>query len=208
VDSPFHNPEVKPVAYSPQKSLKLLDEAGWSYDKKDRRFHKNGQTFEFAILVFKESQVERRVARYIQLCLNDIGIRVKLQLIAFDDLKRRYFRNTRFQAALTELNGAYRNPEFIKGLWSPTSHSKSAAGCFENRSVTRLINTGLETRNPETRRNILYKIDALITSLQPGTFLFQKTAIDAMSRRFRLPHSFSLTYEGIYRLRYAALKHE
>ena len=147
------------------------------------------------------------MARYIQLCLNDIGIRVRLQLIAFDDLKQRYFRNSKFQAALTELNGAYRNPEFIKALWSPTSHGKSVAGCFENRDVTRLINMGLETKNPQMRKEIFYKIDALITSLQPGTFLFQKVAIDAMSRRFQLPYSFSLTHEGIYRLRFAALKH-
>jgi peptide/nickel transport system substrate-binding protein len=208
VDSPFHNTEVKPVAYNPQKSLNLLDEAGWSYDKKDRCLHKNGQTFEFTILVFKESQIERKVARYIQLCLNDIGIRVKLQLTGFDDLEHRYFRNTRFQAVLTELNGAYRNPEFIKALWSRTFHSKSAAGCFENRKLTRLINTGLETKNPERRKNIFHKIDALITSLQPGTFLYQKTAIDAMSRRFQLRYPFSLTHEGIYRLKYAALKHE
>jgi peptide/nickel transport system substrate-binding protein len=208
VNSPFHNPEVKPLPYNPQKSLTILGEAGWFYDKKDRCLHKNGKPFEFTILVFKESQIEKKVARYIQLCLNDIGIRARVNMIGFEDLKSRYFRNTRFQAALTELNGAYRNPEFIKALWSPDSHIKSAAGCFENRNVTQLIHAGLETKDPEIRRNIFYKIDALITSLQPGTFLFQKTVIDAMSKRFQLPHRFSLTNEGIYRLRYAALKHK
>jgi hypothetical protein len=51
-------------------------------------------------------------------------------------------------------------------------------------------------------------VDALITSLQPGTFLFQKTAIDAMSKRFRLPGHFSLTHDGIYRLKYASLNQD
>jgi hypothetical protein len=72
--------------------------------------------------------------------------------------------------------------------------------------VKQLIKIIFDQKEQEKRKNKYYEIDSLITSLQPGTFLFQKTAINVMSKRFRLPDHFSLTHEGIYDLRHAVLK--
>jgi peptide/nickel transport system substrate-binding protein len=102
------------LPFEPKEAIVLLKEAGWSYDKKGRYLYKEGRPFEFTLLVFKESQIGKKVALYIQLCLNELGIQVRLQGLAFENLKRTYIRNTEFQAVLTELDGAYRNPEFIK----------------------------------------------------------------------------------------------
>ena len=208
VDSPYHNPAIKPVPFDPQKALSFLKQAGWTHDTKTRCLYKDGKPFEFTLLVFKESQVEKKVARYIQICLNDLGIKVHLKALAFEELKKKYFSNTEFQVVLTEFGGAYRNPEDLRDFWSPAFQSKSIAGCFEHPEVTRLIRKALDEKDPLEQKKLFYRLDALITSLQPGTFLFQKTAIDAMSKWFDLPHPFSLTHEGIYRLRHAALRHE
>jgi len=205
VNSPYHNPEVKPIPYDPQKGLELLKEAGWSYDKGGHYLIKEGKLFEFTIPVLKESQIEKRVARYLQLCLNDLGIKVRLQLLPFEELKRRYLRNNKFQAVLTEFRGVSRDPEFMKSVWSPDLSKRSEAGSFEHPEVTRLIRKALDEEDPLKQKELFYEIDALITSLQPGTFLFHKTAIDVMSKRFKLAFPFSLTHEGIYRLRYASL---
>jgi len=205
VGSPYHNPEVKPLPFDPQQAMALLKEAGWIYDKESGCLYKEGRPFEFTIFVFDESQIEKKVASYIQLCLNDLGIRVRLRAFPFEDFKKRYFRNNQFQAVLTELRGAYRNPEYLQTNWSYIKNGKSAAGCFKHPTVTGLFKKGIAEKDLEKQKKIFYKIDLLITSLQPGTFLFQKTAIDVMSKRFRIPHPFSLTYEGIYRLKYASL---
>ena len=207
VDSPYHNPEIKPIPFNPQIALALLKKAGWCYDTKTRCLYKDGKPFEFNLLVFKESQIEKKVARYIQLCLNDLGIRVRLHALAFEDIQRRYLRNNEFQAVLTELSGAYRYTEYLKTFWSNSTEGGSKAGCFEHPEVTYLIKKGFEEKDPKNQKAFLYKLDALIISLQPGTFLFQKTAIDVMSKRFRLPHRFSLTHEGIHSLRHADLRH-
>jgi len=208
VDSPFHNPEVKPVPFDPQKAMALLKKAGWIHDKERGCLYKGGRPFEFTVLVFNESQIGKKVASYIQLCLNDVGIRARLQALPFEDIKRRYYRNNQFQAVLTEFRGAYRNPESLETKWSCIENRNSDAGCFKHSIVTRLIKKGIAEKDPGKRKKIFYEIDALITSLQPGTFLFQKTAIDVMSKRFRIPHPFSLTYEGIYQLKYASLNQD
>jgi peptide/nickel transport system substrate-binding protein len=207
VGSPFHNPKVKPVPFDPKKALTLLKEAGWSHDAKGHLLYKDGKPFEFTLLVFKECQIEKKVARYIQLCLNELGIRARIEVLPFGELHRRYYRNTEFQAVLTEFGGSYRNPEDLS-LWSTLLQAKSIAGCFEHPEVNHLIKKGLYEKDPKKQKKLFYKTDELITSLQPGTFLFQKTAIDVMSKRFSLSHPFSLTYAGIHRLRHASLRRD
>lgn len=197
VDSLFHNPAVKAAAYAPKKGLRLLKEAGWSYGNAGHYLRKDGKPFEFTLLVFKESQIEKKVAQYLQLCLNDLGIKAHLQSLPFLELKKKYGRNNVFQAVLTEFHGAYRNPERLKSLWAPDLSERSEAGSFEHPDVTRLVHQALDETDPVRQKQLFYEIDALITLLQPGTFLFHKTAIDVMSKRFRVPFPFSLTHEGI-----------
>jgi peptide/nickel transport system substrate-binding protein len=203
--SPFHNPAVKAATYAPKKTLRLLKEVGWSDGHAGHYLTKDGTPFEFTLLVFQESQIEKKVAQYVQLCLNDLGIKAHLQLVPFLELKGKYGRNTGFQAVLTEFGGVYRNPEFIGSLWTPSLSKRSEAGSFEDPELTRLIRQALDETDPVRQKELFHDIDALITSLQPGTFLFHKTAIDVMSKRFRIPFPFSLTHEGIWRLRHASL---
>jgi len=205
VESPFHNPAIKAAAYAPKKGLRLLKEAGWSDGNGGHYLTKDGKPFEFTLLVFEESQIEKKVAQYVQLCLNDLGIKVHVQSLPFSELKKKYGRNTAFQAVLTEFHGAYVDPECIGSLWAPDLFKRSEAGSFEHPDVTRLIHEALDETDPVRQKELFYDIEALITSLQPGTFLFHKTAIDVMSKRFKMPFPFSLTHEGIWRLRYASL---
>ncbi|MFH1489052.1 MAG: ABC transporter substrate-binding protein [Pseudomonadota bacterium] len=205
IGSPYQNPEVKPIPYDPKTGLALLKEAGWAFDKGGRYLMKDGRRFEFTLLLFEESQVEKNVALYLQICLNDLGIRVRLESMPHKKLKDRYFRNDDFQAVLTEFRGAYRDPEILKQQWSHDPPNCSEAGCFEHPEVTRLIDRVLDEEDLSKQKTYLFQIDALIQSLQPGIFLFHNTAIDVMSRRFDIPLPFSLSLEGIYRLRYASL---
>ncbi|MDY6950603.1 MAG: ABC transporter substrate-binding protein [Thermodesulfobacteriota bacterium] len=205
--SPFHNPEVKPIPYRPEKGLRLLQEAGWSWDKSGRHLVKDGQDFEFTLLVFEESQIEKKVAQYIRLCLNELGIKVHVKCLPYSELTRRYVGNDEYEALLTELGGAYCDPGFLESLWCP-SGAKRAAGCLENAELSRLMGQAMREEDGEKKRDFLYEIDAMIASLQPGTFLFHKTAIDVMSKRFTLASPFSLKQAGGWRLKDATLNED
>ncbi|MDO9263372.1 MAG: ABC transporter substrate-binding protein [Desulfosalsimonadaceae bacterium] len=205
IDSVFHNPELTPMPYDPQKSLQMLQQVGWSYDQADHYLFKQGKNFEFVLFVVKESQIEKNIAQYIKLCLNEIGIKMDIQSLPYEDITRRYMRNDEFQTVLTEFTGAYQRYEVLKTQWIPHNYEKSGAGGFEHPEVTRLLNKAIKEKDPIKQKAYLYEVDTLISSLQPGSFLFHKTAIDVMSRRFALPFAFSLSYEGIHRLRYASL---
>ncbi|MFH1674928.1 MAG: ABC transporter substrate-binding protein [Pseudomonadota bacterium] len=205
VDSPFSSPAVKPIPYDPDKGLRLLNKAGWSYEKGECYLTKDGKCFEFVILLFEEYQIEKKIARYIKLCLNDIGIKVRLRLLPFKELVRRYRRNNEFQAVITEFATVHDEPKYLAELWSPYRSNKSRAGCFAHPEVTRLLHQALNEGNASKQKDLFHKVDALISSLQPGTFLFQKLAIDIMTNRFSLSFPFTLDHQGIYRLKYVSL---
>lgn len=200
LDSSFGNPRAKPMPFAPARAVRLLNQAGWFPDETGR-LKKDGRPFEFTIFVFRESDIEKKVAQFIQLCLNNLGINTIVRALDYEDIKKSYFQNSQFQAVLTEIEGAYRIPDTIKMLWSTGDHGKAYAAEFNHQKVNHLIDKAFGASDPAERQKTLHKVDGLIHSLQPGTFLFHKTALDTMSRRFHLPHPFSLTCEGIYRLK-------
>lgn len=207
VDSSYHDPAVAPLSYDPDEALALLARAGWSCYANDHRLYKDGRPFAFSLQVFEESQVEKRVAKYIQLCLDEIGIQARLRYLPYEALKNSYFRNTAFQAVITEFHGVYHtfSYEHLLRLWCPLAELKAVAGCFDDSQVTHLLRTAADEADPIRRQALLFQAESLIVSLQPGTFLFQKAAMDVMSRRFRLPAPFRLDNAGLHRLHHASL---
>ena len=205
VNSPYRDPGLKPIAYDPYKAVSLLQSAGWSRTEDGRLVNADGTFFDFTLLVFRESQIEKRVATYIQLCLDEIGVRMKIKAVPYAELTQAYCCNTDFQAVMTELSTVEMGLGPALQAWAPSSFGCSMAGCFQNAEITRLSAQALQAKQPERQRRLLQTFDARITALQPGTFLFQKTAIDVMSRRFRLAAPFCLDYRGLCSLKNASL---
>jgi len=206
--SPFHDPDLKPLPYNPTLALELLAKTGWTTDPRTQYLMKNGQFFEFEMLLPSGDETDLRVARYIQLCLNDVGIRAHLKTFPLDVLNERHNQNTAFDSVLIELTANIRRSEEILGLWVTSDAGISKAGGFDSPEAARLAGMILEPKDSETRKSLLQRFDHLIADLQPGSFLFQKTYIDAMSKRFTLNHPFYIDFSLGYRMQSARLKNE
>ena len=203
--SPFLNPAIEPIPYDPKKAITLLEEAGWLNSEDDGYLRKEGNSFEFTLLFFQESQIEKKVAQYIQLCFSGIGIQVHLEAQPFEKLLEKYYGNTDFQAVITEISGIYKEPERLESIWCSNKSRKAIAGCFSNEETNELMSRIVREKDATTRKALLMEFDELITSLQPAAFLFQNITLDIASKRVRLPTPFSLDHSGIYRLKYAVL---
>lgn len=204
-DSPYHDPEIASVAFSPSGSDELLNKAGWLYDSKKRRRLKGEKPFEFTLLLSEESRIQKQTARYIQLCLNDLGVRVKLKILPFKDLLDSYWGNNRFESVLTEFNGIFRNPDSLRGVWSSDPGRISKAGGFYHPEVNRLIEEACKENDQKIKEDLFRQVEARIIENHPGAFLYHKTALDVMSRRFSVRPPFSLTLQGVHNLKTALL---
>ena len=72
---------------------------------------KDGQKFEFELLLPKGREIDGRIARYIKLNLNEVGRWVNLKYLPSDVLYKRYYQNTELNAVLIELNSNVRRLE-------------------------------------------------------------------------------------------------
>ncbi len=194
------------LPYNPQEASRLLEMSGWLRDSKSGYRFKNGECFEFTIYVFKGYQVEKMVAEYIGLLFRDIGIKTHIQEVPYDELVSRYAFNNAFQAVLTDFSvGIPSYPEFQQQIWCPVWDGRSAAGCFEDREVTALFEEAVQEHEESKRKAVLDKISERIAYLQPGTFLYQKKALDVMSRRINISSPFHLNHQGLLNLRQASI---
>ncbi|MEW6077562.1 MAG: hypothetical protein AB1724_07115 [Thermodesulfobacteriota bacterium] len=176
-------------------------------DPQARCLMKNGALFEFELLLPSGSETDLKLARYIQLCLNDVGIRVHLKAVPLEDLSHRQLMNTDFDAVQTELTPSPRNLEVVLNLWG-LGNAVSYSRVFYSPETAALAGRILDARDLEQRKALSHEFDRLIADLQPGSFLFQKRYIDAMSKRFTLKYPFSFSHYGFYWLQYARLKNE
>ena len=206
--SEWHDPDLTPLAYDPYLALEYLKKAGWTLDPDTQCLMNEGRAFEFNLLLLEGSEIDLRIARFIKLNLNEVGIRVHLKTLPPDVFHKRYLQNTDFDAVLPQLTANPRRPEEILGLWVTMDDFPSKAGGFDSPDADRLAGQILEAKDTEMRKSLLQAFDRLIADLQPGSFLYQKIYIDAMSKRFTLNYPFLFEYEGFYRLKHARLKNE
>lgn len=197
----FHNPELKPVPYDPEKALELLQTAGWLRNEPKGILEKNERNFELTLSFIQELALDRKVAECLAIYLEDIGIRVHIEAVPLFELVRRYAYNDEFQAVLTEFtpaaDGLFENTQRI---WSPVEGKKAAAGCFEDSQVTELFQRAVQEQDASKKTQIFYQIDTRLASLQPGVFLFQRMRLNVMSRRITLPSAFHLNDRGLLQL--------
>ena len=107
---------------------------------------------------------------------------------------------------LTELRGIYNNQNLFKLIWSLDPPKKSIAGGFFNEDISRLTDMALNEEDISRRKALFFEIDALISSLQPGTFLFHRKSINAISKRFGTPFPIEMDIRVIHRLRSLSVK--
>ena len=134
------------------------------------------------------------IARYVQLCLNDLGIKVNIQPVSFNDLMQRYCRKADFQAVISEfpdvrnaMNSSFENLLYLNG-------KQAGAGSFANPQTTTIVNQISQETDPSRRKALLDELNSLLDSLQPASFLVQKTSLDVLSKRFIPPCELSNMY--------------
>jgi peptide/nickel transport system substrate-binding protein len=206
--SVWHDPDLKPLLYDPALALNMLEKAGWSTDPQTKSLVKNGKPFAFELLLPSGSKPDLRIARFIKLQLNEVGIRVHLKALPYSELVERYHQNTAFDSVLIKLSASDRRPDVALKAWGALDDTLSTAGGFDSPEAASLGRMALTANDLETRKVLFQQFNHLISDLQPGTFLFQETYIDAMSKRFTLDHPFYIDYSIGYKMQFARLKNE
>jgi peptide/nickel transport system substrate-binding protein len=185
LDSWAYNKDVLPAPYDPSKARRLLSEAGWIDSNGDGWVEKDGNIFEFTVLVNQGNAERLRCAELMQRDLREIGIRMKIRVIEWSSMISEFINKRRFEAVLM---GWFlsRDPDCYD-IWhsSKTREGEFNFVGYKNGRVDKLLEEGRTTFDQAKRAEIYREIHKLIYEDQPYLFLYSQDALPIVNSRFK-----------------------
>jgi len=183
INSPEYDKSIKPLDYSPETAIKLLDEAGWTDSNKDGIRDKDGVKFEFEFLLPSGSDTSEKIATILKEELDKVGIVMNIRKTEWAVFTTRLNERKFDAVTLAWSMGVESDPYQI---WSSTqSTTGSNFVGFENERADQLISEARQEFNKEERIKLYREFAEIIHEQQPYTFLFCSMSTVAVSNRFR-----------------------
>ena len=181
-----YDPSLPPLPFDPDRASALLDEAGWKRDPGDGSRSREGKPFRFEILIFQGNPVQEQIAALLQEGLSRNGVKMEIRVLDFPALLDRLHRHD-YEAAFSGWS-LTPDPDPV-----PFFHSDPVLGTsnyvgYSDPEMDRLLAEARHTFDPEARRAIYRRVQAILHRDQPYTFLFfplQRVALDARFRGAR-----------------------
>jgi peptide/nickel transport system substrate-binding protein len=149
----------EPLSYNPKLASQLLEQAGWLDSDGDGIREKNGEKFQFSMLISDREFSDEKPAVYIQDQLSKVGVQMEISPLAFLLLHRRY-RAGDFDAAIHVFND-----------FPGTTASYSSIG-YDNPRIFHLHKMAETIMDPEELDDIYGEIMEIHMKDVPLTFLF------------------------------------
>ena len=184
-DSWAYNNSVAAAKFDPDTARSLLEEAGWWDGNGDGWVEKEGEPFEFTLIVNQGNTERLRAAEMIQKYLKAVGIKVKIRVLEWRALINEFINKRRFEAVLMGWFLA-RDPDNYD-IWhsSKTREGEFNFIGYSNPEVDRLLVEGRMEFDRGKRAEIYHRIHELIYADQPYLFLYSAEALPIVSSRFR-----------------------
>lgn len=179
-----YNPNVKDYEYSPEKAIKLLNEAGWIMGE-DGLLKRNGEPFKFTVLVNQGNEARLKTAQIIKENLKKIGIDMSIKVLEWQALLHEFIDKKRFEAVI--MGWALSRDPDIYDIWhsSKTREGEFNFISYKNEEVDRLLLEGRRTFDIEKRKRIYHRIHEILAEEQPCTFLYVPDALPILHKRFK-----------------------
>ena len=180
-----HNPNVKRYPYDPKRALELLAEAGWSDTNGDGILDRNGQRFEFELLVNQGNEVRAKTAEIVQRRLAELGISVKIRVIEWAAFIKEFINKRRFDAVI--LGWTIPMDPDLHDVWhsSKTGPSELNFVSYRNAEVDDLLEKGRGTFDLAERKRCYDRIQEILAEDQPYLFLYVPDALPIFNARVR-----------------------
>jgi peptide/nickel transport system substrate-binding protein len=168
--------------YNPVRAKSLLKEAGFVMGK-DGILVKDGKPFSFTIMTNQNDQ-RLKSAQIIQQRLKKVGIDVKIRVMEWASFITNFIDTGRFESVLLGWTVS-QDPDIYDVFHSSKTGPKELNFVhFKSPEVDRLLVEGRGTFDIAKRRDCYYKIQDILASEQPYTFLYVPDTLPVVSSRF------------------------
>lgn len=170
INSWAYDKTVKPHPFDPVRARQLLDEVGWTDSNGDGIRDKNGQKFEFELMIAHGSNTAAQFAQLLQEECGKSGIRINIRQIEgstfFDRIDKGEFDACTLGWTLDLDPDVYDTFHSSKTPPNGLNH-----GAYANAAVDSLLVAGRVEFDPEKRAAIYHRVHRIMHEDPPYTFI-------------------------------------
>jgi ABC-type transport system substrate-binding protein len=188
VESPFHDPDIRPWPYDPARARALLAEAGFADTDGDGVLDADltpddgdptRTPFEFSLLVYNGSPEMESAANILKEDLLALGVRMRIESAEWSLMQKRMDEKD-FDAVTGGWALSY-DPDLYQIFHSSQADVPKGSNRvgFRNPEADRLMEQAREVCEPTARLAILRRLHRILHEEQPYSFFFVRRAVAA-----------------------------
>jgi len=180
-----YNDNVKPRPYDPDKSRRLLAEAGWADTDGDGWLDKDGRPFFFSIITNQGNSQRIKTGIIIQERLKDIGIKVDLRTVEWAAFIKEFVDKGRFDALILGWN-ILQDPD-IYNVWHSSMAVEGGLNFtrYINPELDELLTRGRHLVRQEERKPIYDRVQEILHDDVPYCFLYVPMSLPIVQARIQ-----------------------
>lgn len=177
-----HNPEILPVDFNPQGARALLASAGWTDADGDEVLERDGQPFEFSLLIIAGNEASSEQAQVFQESLAAIGVRMNVTPLDdaafFDQVLARNYQ----AASLAWVNDLDPDPYSLFHSSQLPPEGFNIVG-YSSPAADQLIDEARAETDLARRADLYHQLHELLARDQPYLWTVQASSKWAVNRR-------------------------
>ncbi|MEH1951599.1 MAG: ABC transporter substrate-binding protein, partial [Nostoc sp.] len=202
VKSPYFLPPEKGLKvynYEPDKSKKLLLQAGFKYNAQNQLLDADGNRVRFTILTNSERKVRGDMASQIKRDLGNIGIQVDLQILSFNSYLEKLKETHNWDCYLGGFAGGGIEPHSASKIWriagashafnlGPQPGDPPMTGWEVSdweKEIDKLYIKGAQVLDENKRKEIYYEYQRIASEQLPFIHLVEGLNLQAVRDRFQ-----------------------
>ncbi|MBM3524187.1 MAG: ABC transporter substrate-binding protein [Alphaproteobacteria bacterium] len=187
--TPFHDPTVKPRAFDPARSERLLDEAGLA---------KKADSMRVQLRLLINPFIDSRLADFVRQSLRRVGVDAVIQPREFAAYVKQVYTDRQFDMIIESLSNVFDPTVGIqRGYWSKNFRPGlpfSNSARYESAEADRLLEAAAIENDIEKRKALFREFQHLVNRDIPSIDLLSPLEVVIASRRLR---NFAVGAEGV-----------
>jgi peptide/nickel transport system substrate-binding protein len=183
--SPMFN-DIAPLDYDPAAAQQLLAQAGWADSNGDGILDRDGQPFQFTLLVNSANRTHQDIATVVQQQLREIGVQAEIRTAEFQTLLQQH-KERDYDAVISNwtLDTFKVDPTPLFSCEQAEAELSANRAGFCDPAIDQLITSGVRTADGGEAQQIWGRFSEALQQQQPITFLYWTEDLAAIGPRLQ-----------------------
>lgn len=181
--SPKTHPDIQPIEYDLGSALEILEKEGWSDSDGDGVLDKDGQKFEFELLIRAQHEIAEKYALAYQSSLERLQIKMNIRRLEWTVMLKT-LDDRKFDTVMIAWGASLDGDPYQ--IWHSSQSKKGGSNYigYKNARVDEIVEKGRSILDREERNKLYREMTKIIADEAPYLFLYESPQLGIVSKRF------------------------